>query len=220
MILCYSAMPYSLNYVPYSQICVLTAVIDSIMLVVHSGIWIDLGWVKFRQFRILQYEYGGHAEQSWYNIHKHVQNIWGGSVLDGQWASRKKGFLWQCEWNLYTVLPAASCSAPLFLQRLFVWRFAQHRVGNAVTLTSSIPILAFTTAHVFLANINWHNTTVLYAQRIYFYLNLCKSSYCIQGSRYISLHSSYTGYGQLEKLHLTLHGYGLIYTEQCDAFHD
>jgi hypothetical protein len=42
--------------------------------------------------------------QSWYNIHKHVQNIWGGAVLDGQWASRKKGLLWQCEWNLYTVL--------------------------------------------------------------------------------------------------------------------
>ena len=98
-------------------------------------------------------------------------------------------------------------------------RFAQYRVGNAVSLTSSIPILAFTTAHVFLANINWHNTTVLYARRIYFYLNICKSSCCIKRPRYVSLHSSYTGYGQLEMLHLTLHEYGLTYTEQCDAFH-
>jgi len=87
------------------------------------------------------------------------------------------------------------CSYSLFF---FWWRFAQYRVGNAVTLTSSVPILAFTTAHVFLANINWHNTTVLYAHRIYFYLNLCKSSNWMRGPRYISLYSSYTGYGQLE----------------------
>jgi hypothetical protein len=119
------------------------------------------------------------------------------------------------------------CAAGSILLRALVLRagflflrFAQCRVGNAVTLTSSIPILAFTTAHVFLANINWHNTTVLYAHRIYFYLNLCQSSYCIQGPRYISLHSSYTGYRRAVR-HVTWHTtrYGLTYTEQCDTFH-
>jgi hypothetical protein len=107
---------------------------------------------------------------------------------------------------------------PVLTASVFL-RFAQYRVGNAVTSTSSIPILAFTTAHVFLANINRHNTTVLCARRIYFYFNICKSSCCIKRPRFISLHSSYTGYGQLEMLHLTLHGYGLTYTEQCDALH-
>jgi hypothetical protein len=41
--------------------------------------------------------------------------------------------------------------------------FAQFHVGNTVTSTSFIPILAFTTTDAFLANINWRYTTVLHA---------------------------------------------------------
>jgi hypothetical protein len=69
------------------------------------------------------------------------------------------------EGNLYTVLGPASCFSPLFYseEKEKNKRFAQYHVGNTVTSTSFIPILAFTTTDAFLANINWRYTTVLHA---------------------------------------------------------
>jgi hypothetical protein len=101
----------------------------------------------------------------------------GGTVLDGQRASRKKGLLWHCESEIYILCCAEHLAfSPLFYSEK---RFAQHHVRNSVTLVSFIPILAFTTTGAFLANINWRYNNSSHAPWKYFYLKLFLRRVCL-----------------------------------------